>query len=352
MSAPAYAYDRSESDRARWPPGQFLIERRRAHARRGDPPPHAAAGPAPAGAATSRSPRACDGFTRADLEAAIDPRERRQDHDHRMTLHLAAADDYPAYAQLTRQARMRAWRKRYAAPGRGAGHARADRLVLRRRARTPRSASASARYEARPGGPVDAGHLRPHAAAADPAPARGHWDDDPARRVRRRPAPAARSADAARSCSALPRPRSARRAGATSPPGPASPSATSPWRRVDDRHLPRRERAPSSSTSRAARSRPPTPAAAALSRPLGPAAARLRGPRPHHPARAQAAQPDAQRRPDRHRRRPRRRQLGAPGRPPHDHAAGQAEQAPAGRRRGRGAAPGPAVRRAPCRITW
>jgi hypothetical protein len=32
----------------------------------------------------------------------------------RLTLHLAAADDYPAYAQLTRQARMRTWRKQYA----------------------------------------------------------------------------------------------------------------------------------------------------------------------------------------------------------------------------------------------
>ena len=31
----------------------------------------------------------------------------------RLTLHLAAADDFPAYAQLTRQARMRTWRKTY-----------------------------------------------------------------------------------------------------------------------------------------------------------------------------------------------------------------------------------------------
>ena len=31
----------------------------------------------------------------------------------RLTLHLAAADDYPAYAQLTRQPRMRTWRKQY-----------------------------------------------------------------------------------------------------------------------------------------------------------------------------------------------------------------------------------------------
>jgi hypothetical protein len=32
----------------------------------------------------------------------------------RLTLHLAAADDYPAYAQLSRQARMRTWRGQYA----------------------------------------------------------------------------------------------------------------------------------------------------------------------------------------------------------------------------------------------
>ena len=32
----------------------------------------------------------------------------------RLTLHLVAGEDYPAYAQLTRQSRMRAWRKRHA----------------------------------------------------------------------------------------------------------------------------------------------------------------------------------------------------------------------------------------------
>src|SRR4029079_43731 len=31
----------------------------------------------------------------------------------RTTLHLVAADDYPAYAQIARQARLRAWRKAY-----------------------------------------------------------------------------------------------------------------------------------------------------------------------------------------------------------------------------------------------
>jgi hypothetical protein len=55
-----------------------------------------------------------EGFSRAALESAIDRREVVKTTINRLTLHLAAADDYPAYAQLTRQARMRAWRKTYA----------------------------------------------------------------------------------------------------------------------------------------------------------------------------------------------------------------------------------------------
>jgi hypothetical protein len=55
-----------------------------------------------------------DGFTRADLEAAISAGTVVKSTLMRNTLHLAAADDYPAYAQLARQARMRAWRKAYA----------------------------------------------------------------------------------------------------------------------------------------------------------------------------------------------------------------------------------------------
>jgi hypothetical protein len=53
-------------------------------------------------------------FTRADLERALDRRAVVKTTINRLTLHLAAAEDYPAYAQLTRQARMRAWRKTYA----------------------------------------------------------------------------------------------------------------------------------------------------------------------------------------------------------------------------------------------
>ena len=54
------------------------------------------------------------GFARADLEAAITAGSVVKTTIMRLTLHLAAAEDYPAYAQLTRQARMRAWRKQYA----------------------------------------------------------------------------------------------------------------------------------------------------------------------------------------------------------------------------------------------
>jgi hypothetical protein len=54
-----------------------------------------------------------DGFTRAELEAALTARSVIKSTLMRQTLHLAAADEYPAYAQLSRQARMRTWRKRY-----------------------------------------------------------------------------------------------------------------------------------------------------------------------------------------------------------------------------------------------
>jgi hypothetical protein len=48
-----------------------------------------------------------DGFARADLEAAISARTVVKTTIMRLTLHCAAAADYPAYAQLARQARLR-----------------------------------------------------------------------------------------------------------------------------------------------------------------------------------------------------------------------------------------------------
>jgi Winged helix DNA-binding domain len=55
-----------------------------------------------------------EGFTRGDLEAAVAARSVVKTTLMRMTLHLAAADEYPAYAELARQAQMRRWRKQYA----------------------------------------------------------------------------------------------------------------------------------------------------------------------------------------------------------------------------------------------
>ena len=55
-----------------------------------------------------------DAFDRADLETAIAGQAVVKTTIMRTTLHLAAAAEFPAYAQLTRQARMRNWRKTYA----------------------------------------------------------------------------------------------------------------------------------------------------------------------------------------------------------------------------------------------
>jgi hypothetical protein len=54
-----------------------------------------------------------DGFTREGLEAAITAGHVVKATIMRNTLHLVHAVDYPAYAQLARQARMRTWRNTY-----------------------------------------------------------------------------------------------------------------------------------------------------------------------------------------------------------------------------------------------
>ncbi len=92
---------------------QGLIERRRldpAEAIRRLTPLQGQHPPAPFIALAAR----LDGFTRADLEAAITAGSVVKTTINRLTLHLAAAADYPAYAQLTRQPWMRKWRKQYA----------------------------------------------------------------------------------------------------------------------------------------------------------------------------------------------------------------------------------------------
>jgi hypothetical protein len=92
---------------------QFLIERRTippAEAIRRLTPLQGQHPPAPHIALAAR----LEGFSPQDLDAAIDARSVVKTTIMRMTLHLAAAQDFPAYAQLARQARLRGWRTTYA----------------------------------------------------------------------------------------------------------------------------------------------------------------------------------------------------------------------------------------------
>jgi hypothetical protein len=75
-----------------------------------------------------------DGFEPPQLEAALGAGEVVKTTIMRVTLHLAAGADYPAYHELARQARLRTWRKNY-------GHVDERRVIadLRRWLRTPRS---------------------------------------------------------------------------------------------------------------------------------------------------------------------------------------------------------------------
>jgi hypothetical protein len=91
---------------------QLLLERQRiapAEAIRRLTPLQGQHPPAPYVALAAR----LEGFARADLEAALESRAVVKTTIMRLTLHIAAAADYPAYAQLARQARMRTWRSTY-----------------------------------------------------------------------------------------------------------------------------------------------------------------------------------------------------------------------------------------------
>jgi Winged helix DNA-binding domain len=55
-----------------------------------------------------------EGFERSLLEAAIDARAVVKTTIMRLTLHLVAAADYPAYHRLSTAARMRGWRRQFA----------------------------------------------------------------------------------------------------------------------------------------------------------------------------------------------------------------------------------------------
>jgi hypothetical protein len=75
-----------------------------------------------------------DGFEVGQLQRALDSGDVVKTTIMRLTLHLAGAADYPAYAQLSRQTRMRKWRKDFA-------HLDEDQITaeLGRWLRTPRS---------------------------------------------------------------------------------------------------------------------------------------------------------------------------------------------------------------------
>jgi hypothetical protein len=92
---------------------QMLIERKRiapARAIRLLTPLQGQDAPAPYFALAAR----IAGFKREALEAALTSGSVVKTTIMRVTLHLAAGDEYHAYAQLSRQARMRSWRKTYA----------------------------------------------------------------------------------------------------------------------------------------------------------------------------------------------------------------------------------------------
>ena len=111
----------------------MLLERRRlapAEAIRLLTPLQGQDAPAPYVALAAR----LDGFEVGQLQRALDSGDVVKTTIMRLTLHLAGAADYPAYAQLSRQTRMRKWRKDFA-------HLDEDQITadLGRWLRTPRS---------------------------------------------------------------------------------------------------------------------------------------------------------------------------------------------------------------------
>jgi hypothetical protein len=91
---------------------QMLLERKRlgpAEAIRRLTPLQGQDSPAPYVALAAR----LAGFSPRRLEAALEASKVVKTTIMRITLHLVHGGDYPAYAQLTRQVRMRGWRKAY-----------------------------------------------------------------------------------------------------------------------------------------------------------------------------------------------------------------------------------------------
>ena len=176
----------------------------------------------------------------------------------RMTLHVAAADDFPAYAQLCRQARMRTLRKRTRSSTRSACTRELGEW-LPSRARTSRSASASATYD---GAPPDPNMPLLYARTLLPLtflPPAGHWRDT-TRNARfvldPRPLPDPEDAGALVLTRYLEAFGPAAKRDVAAWAGVAQRDF--PWERVRDRLLPRRAGPRAARPARAARSRPRT----------------------------------------------------------------------------------------------
>ncbi len=301
---------------------QLLIERQRiapAEAVRRLTPLQGQHPPAPFIALAAR----LEGFERSHLEAAIEAGAVVKTTINRLTLHLCDAGDYPAFAQLTRQTRMRTWRKLIRPPRRGEGRPPSWRPGCAEPRTNAEIRERVWRYDG-----VDDQTWAPIIFARTllplvQLPPAGFWED--ARRAsfvldpRPRPDPAdAAAVVLARYLEAF---GPAGRRDAAAWAGVAQRDFADAFERLEtvsfrDEHGTELLDLPGAPAA-AGRHAAPAP----LPRPLGPAAAGLCPARPHHPARAPAAEADAQRRPDRDRRRPRRRELEHRGRAHHDHAA-------------------------------
>ena len=115
-------------------------------------------------------------FRRTDLEDAITARSVVKTSINRHTLHLVHHDDYPAYAQLTRQARMRAWRNRYAHLDE---QRTADALTefFQQPRTNPEIRERVLAYEPDPAGPWTAVMFVRDVLPLIQLPPAGHWDD-------------------------------------------------------------------------------------------------------------------------------------------------------------------------------
>ena len=256
-----------------------------------------------------------EGFTRDALEQAITDRHVVKSTLMRLTLHLASGEDFPAYAAL-----LPALADAQVARDRPAGSTRRPRSWPRGSPRPAPTRTSAPRSRRRTCGRRSCGPARWCRSSSSRPPAttptaagtrcssrtraRCPRRRRPPKTVltryldRVRPRPEARPRGLGRRRPARLRLRRRRH---RQLPGRARPHADRPAGRRDPA---RRHAAP-----------------AALSRQLGPAAARLQGPRSDPAAGGPAAPAHALRRPDAHRRRPRRRQLDGGGRPHDDHAA-------------------------------